>query len=134
VFVRDSQSVQGVKRLLAVQLMACLLLPAIALLFFEKEAVISVFFGALTAYIPSLIFANKMFQYQGARAAKQIVKSFDLGECLKILSTVLLFSLVFVTYKQIVPLAFFISYIAMLLMHWFSSIMIGYTQNKMESD
>ena len=132
--MKNNRTVRGVKRLLAVQLLVCLLLTMLAFLSYGLETATSVLLGGLTAYIPSLIFASKMFQYQGARAAKHIVKSFYIGECLKLFSTVLLFSLVFILYGKIVPLAFFLTYIAMLLTHWFSSIIIGYKQNKLDSN
>jgi ATP synthase protein I len=92
----------------------------------QREAV-SALAGGLVALLPAVLFAKKVFQYQGARAAKEIVKSVYLGECLKIIFSVVLFTLVFVFYK-VAPLVFFITYIVVVLSHWLAPLLIANKQ------
>ena len=55
--------------------------------------------GALIAVIPQLFFAKKAFAKQGARAAKQIMNAFYLGEAIKWALTFALFAVVFIKTK-----------------------------------
>jgi ATP synthase protein I len=55
--------------------------------------------GLLIAVIPQLFFAKKVFAKQGARAAKQIIRAFYLGEAIKWSLTFALFAIVFVNIK-----------------------------------
>lgn len=131
--VKDRLGVAGVKRLLKTQLITSVFISLVFFLFFGKNEGISAMLGGLVALVPSILFAKKMFRYQGARAARQIVKSFYTGEALKILSTAILFTLVFVMYK-IAPLAFFFTYIVVLMNYWFAPLIFANKQNRPESD
>lgn len=131
--VKDKPGVVGVKRLLKTQILTSALIALLFSLLFGKREGISALLGGLVAIIPSILFAKKMFRYQGARAARQIVKSFYIGEALKILSTAILFTLVFVLYK-IAPLAFFFTYIVVLMNYWFAPLIFANKQNRPESD
>lgn len=84
----------------------------------------SAFLGGLVYIIPSAYFAYRFFKHQGAGAAKQIVSSFYKGEALKIVLSIFLFTAVFVLCR-ITPLAFFISYIAVLMTHWIAPLIIN---------
>ncbi|WP_051546071.1 ATP synthase subunit I [Legionella lansingensis] len=127
--MKDKRGVGGVKLLLATQLILSLLLALGLLLFFGEKEAISAVLGGMVAIIPSALFARKLFQYQGARAARQIVRSFYLGEALKLLSTIALFTLVFISFK-IAPLAFFFTYIVVLMSHWFAPLFFVNKQNR----
>ena len=123
-----NRRLQGIKRLLIVQLAIGITIPVAVLIVFDMHAALSALLGSLVAFLPSLLFAEKLFRHQGARAAKQIVKNFYAGEFIKIASTMLLFSLVFL-FCEVVPLAFFLTYIAMLMTHWFAPLIIDNKQN-----
>ncbi|MBA2652928.1 MAG: ATP synthase subunit I [Tatlockia sp.] len=131
--VKAQPGVAGVKRLIKTQLFTSVLISLAFLLLSGKKEGISAILGGLVAIVPSILFANKVFRYQGARAAREIVKSFYVGEALKILSTAVLFSLVFVFYK-IAPLAFFFTYIVVLMNYWFAPLIFANKQNRPESD
>lgn len=88
---------------------------------------VSAFAGGMVAFLPAVLFAKNLFQYQGARAAKNIVRSVYVGEGLKIIFSAILFTLVFVFYK-VAPLAFFLTYIAVVLSHWFAPLIIANKQ------
>jgi ATP synthase protein I len=131
--VKDMQNWRAVQRVLVAQLLIGLLITVIVLVSVNRHAAISALLGALVALIPSVVFAKKMFQHQGARAARQIVKNFYTGEFFKIILSVILFTLVLKFYK-LVPLAFFLAYIAVIMTHWFAPLIINNKQNEPEID
>lgn len=131
--VKNKLGVSGVKRLLGIQLLTSVLISLGLLLIFGEREAISAMLGGLIAIVPSALFARKLFRYQGARAARQIVNSFYVGEALKILSSIILFTLVFVLFK-IIPLAFFSTYIVVLMNYWFAPLIFANKQNRPESD
>jgi ATP synthase protein I len=116
-----------------VQLGITLILSVLCALFYNINAAISALLGGLVCIIPNACFASKLFKHQGARAAKQIVNSFYKGEALKIFLSIFLFTAVFVLCR-ITPLAFFASYILILMTHWFAPWIIVNKQNRPESD
>ena len=122
---------KGIKRLHAIQLLLLILIALSTLVTIGKQEALSALLGGLIAFIPSVLFVKKFFQHQGARAAKQIVKSFYVGEFLKIVLSMLLFMLVFIIYK-VSPLAFFLTYVAVIVTHWFAPLIIDnkYTSNR----
>ncbi|WED42958.1 ATP synthase subunit I [Legionella cardiaca] len=131
--MKDRRSIGGIKRFLLAQLAASLLITLGLLLIWGEKEAISALLGGLVAIIPSALFAKKLFRHQGARAARQIVKSFYLGEALKIVSTIALFTFVFMSFK-IAPLAFFLTYIVVLMSHWFAPLFFANKQNRPKSD
>jgi ATP synthase protein I len=100
---------------------------------FGANAAGSALLGGMVCIIPNAYFARKLFKYQGARSAKQIVNSFYKGEAIKMILSIALFTAVFV-YVKITPLAFFASYIMVLMTHWFAPLIIVNKQNRPESD
>lgn len=126
-------SQRGFIRLWAIQLTVTFLLVLLFAITSNTNAAISALLGGLICIIPNAYFANKMFKHQGARAAKQIVNSFYKGEAMKIVISVFLFTTVFVFYR-ITPLAFFVSYIVVLMTHWLAPWIIVNKQNRPESD
>lgn len=126
-------SKRGIVRLWLIQLGATLVLAALCALIFGANAAVSALLGGMVCVVPNAYFARKLFKYQGARSAKQIVNSFYKGEAMKIILSVLLFTAVFVWIK-ITPLAFFAAYIMILMTHWFAPLIIVNKQNRPESD
>jgi ATP synthase protein I len=124
---------RNIHRFLIVQLIVIGLATIITLLIYGLHEALSAWLGGMVAFIPFIIFAKKAFQYQGARAAKKIVKNFYIGEFLKIISSILLFILVFWWYK-VAALVFFLTYIAVIVTHWFAPLFINNEQNGLKSD
>ena len=131
--VRERHGFSAVKRLLKVQLLVSVLISLGLGLIFSKREALSAMLGGLVAIIPSALFARRLFRHQGARAAQQIVKGFYLGEALKILSSVFLFAMVFLLFR-ISPLAFFLTYIVVLMSYWFAPLIFANKLNRPESD
>lgn len=120
-------------RLWLVQISTTLALAMFCALLFGVQAASSALLGGVVCIVPNAFFARKLFKYQGARSAKQIVNSFYKGEALKIILSMMLFTAVFLWVK-ITPLAFFASYIIILMTHWFAPLIIVNKQNRPESD
>lgn len=123
----------GIVRLWLVQIGLTLLIATLCTLVISINAGSSALLGGMVYIIPNAYFASKLFKHQGARAAKQIVNGFYKGEALKILISIFLFTVVFVLCR-ITPLAFFASYIMILMTHWFAPLIIDNKQNRPESD
>jgi ATP synthase protein I len=117
--VKKHQGMKGAQRLATLQLCLALLLASVALCYSGDKAALSALLGGIVAILPNVFFARKLFQYRGARAAKQIVNNFYKGEALKIILSIILFVLVF-RYTNVMPLVFFIVYITVQMMFWFA--------------
>ena len=110
---------RGARRLCFIQLVATLIMALIFAIRWHWIAVYSALLGGVVCILPTMYFAHKLFQHRGARQARNIVKSFYVGEAVKIIFSILLFSLVFL-YVTIEPLAFFSTFIVVQCMHWFA--------------
>ncbi|KTD69450.1 MULTISPECIES: F0F1 ATP synthase subunit I [Legionella] len=126
-------SKRGIVRLWCVQSGVTLVFAALCALVYDTNAASSALLGGIVCIVPNAFFASKLFKYQGARSAKQIVNSFYKGEALKIVISIFLFTAVFLLFK-ITPLAFFASYIMIQMTHWFTPLIIINKQNRPESD
>ena len=100
-----------------VQLGLVLLLAMFCAVKYNYNSAYSALLGGLVCIIPNALFALKLFKYHGARAARQIVNNFYKGEALKIVLSIILFTTVFI-FCKITPLAFFVSYVLVLMTHW----------------
>ncbi len=132
--MKNQQGLQGAKRLLFIQL-GITLLGAFALYLVDgTKGALSVILGGLVNAVPNAYFARKLFRYQGASAAKQIIKGFYQGEALKIALSVGMFALVF-KFCSVIPWAFFAAYIVAQMVLWFTPlIFVNPKQNRPESD
>jgi ATP synthase protein I len=84
----------------------------------------SALLGGLIAWLPNLYFAHKAFRFSGARAAKDIVRSFYAGEAGKLILTFVLFALTFAGVKPLEAPALFGVYLLTLLVSWFAPLLI----------
>ena len=131
--MKNRQGVLGAQRLIACQLSLTVLLAIIATLLSSTTAGISALLGGLVSVLPNAYFAIKLFKYHGAMAAKQIVNSFYKGEALKMILSVVLFSLVFKFFK-IIPVVFFAVYIVAQMAFWFAPLIFVGNKNRPKSD
>ncbi len=122
-----------ITRLWVIQLTTLIALGLLDGLLYSVDVAYSILLGGIVAIIPNAYFAYKLFKYQGARAARQIVSGFYKGEAIKIVLSIFLFTLVF-RYCNIKPLAFFMSYILIIMMHWLTPWVIVNKQKRPKSD
>ena len=118
-YVNKQLNKRGIFQLWLIQLTVVFFISSLCAMAVDANAALSALLGGLVYFIPNLCFAIKVFQYQGARSAKQIVNSFYKGEAYKIILSVFLFAAVFIFQKITAP-AFFASYIVLLITHWFT--------------
>lgn len=121
--VKNQQGLRGARRILFLQLGIAVIISLFAYVFCNLTAAYSAVMGGLVCVIPSAYFARKLFQYQGARAARKIVNNFYQGEACKIALSVVLFALVFACFK-INPVVFFGTYIVTQLVFWFAPVIL----------
>ena len=131
--MKNQQGITGAKRLVACQFIMTTLMTLGCLLVSGDRAAISALLGGLVCTLPNAYFARKMFQYQGARAARQIVNNFYKGEGLKIALSILLFTVV-LKFINIIPLIFFIVYLVVQMVFWFAPLMFTGNKYRPESD
>lgn len=111
------------RRLVSLQIVVMLALILVALATSGMFAAKSALAGALAFIIPNAVFVHNVFQYQGASAAKKIVRAFYKGEGVKLLLSILLFSIIF-NFVKIAPLVFFGVYFCMQMLAWFTPFVI----------
>lgn len=109
-----------VLKVLLAQLAAVFLMTVVLSVVAGWTAVYSAAFGGLVAWLPNVYFALMAFRYRGARAARNIVKSFYAGEAGKFVLTAVLFALVFVSVKPLNAPVLFGAFIVTQMVNWFA--------------
>jgi ATP synthase protein I len=109
---------------LMAQLGVLTLVSAVLLIWQGWNSAYSGFLGGLIAWLPNLYFAQKAFRYRGARAARDILKSFYAGEAGKFVLTAVLFALVFAGVKPLDARSVFLVFIVTQMVSWFSPLLI----------
>lgn len=113
-----------VLQVLIAQMIVVVLLSVLLLVWKGWHAGYSGFLGGLVAWLPNLYFAHKAFRYRGARAAREILKSFYAGEAGKFVLTALLFALVFAGVKPLDARLVFGVFVLTQMVSWFSPLLI----------
>lgn len=124
---------RGIFRLWLIQLILTAGFCILSTVIYGRDYGVSSLLGGLVCIVPNIWFAIKLFKYRGAHAAKRIVNSFYKGEAGKIIISVILFAAVFSLVK-VKPLFFFVSYILILITHWFAPLIIDNNQHRLKSD
>ncbi|WP_163936382.1 ATP synthase subunit I [Paraferrimonas sp. SM1919] len=122
--MRNALALKGKKsayQLVFFQFISVLLCSSIFFVSLGVDALISSFLGGMIAVLPNLVFATFAFAHSGASKADKVVKSFYRGEALKLVTTVLLFSLVFANVK-VGFMPTFVCYTLALIVHWIAPV------------
>lgn len=105
------------KRLLLLQAAVALVLLAFFAWLYGAPGAKTAFAGSIISLVPNAIFAVYAFRFGGARSASEVVRSFYAGEALKMVLTIILFALAFITLSG--PwLPLFTVFIVVTFMHW----------------
>lgn len=121
--VKSRQGIPGVKRLFLWQIGITVLASALSVLLISPVAGWSALLGGLVSIVPNAVLAWKLFQYQGARSARQIVNGFYKGEALKISLSAVMFALVFIFFT-VKPAVFFTAFIIVQMVFWFAPLIV----------
>lgn len=112
----------AVKRVLLMQLLAIALIGGFTLAFFGWLAARSALLGGLIAFLPNVYFAAKFGFSDKTRTAKDIVRSFYIGESIKIIITAGLFILIF-QLPNILFVPLFAGFVSVLMVFWCALLM-----------
>ncbi len=113
----------AVRRIILVQLAVAVISALVMWVVLGKLAAISAFAGGAIGFITGWVYANKMFAPLGSDA-KKIARAHYSAEAYKLVFTVLLFSLVFTQFKEVLALPLFVGYGATLLVYWAALIFV----------
>lgn len=111
-------------RVVGLQVVVAILVSAVCWLLLDAVAAYSALLGGLVCAMPNLYFAWKAFSYQGAQAAREIVRSFYKAEAVKFGLTAVLFALVFALVRPLNPISFFLTYAVVQAMHWLAPMVL----------
>lgn len=111
-------------KVLIAQILVVILIAAVLTVVRGWTAGYSAICGGLVAWLPNLYFALKAFRYSGARAARDILKSFYAGEAGKFVLTAVLFALVFTGVKPLDAPVLFGAFIVTQMVSWFAPLLI----------
>ncbi|WP_354622883.1 ATP synthase subunit I [Psychromonas sp. MME2] len=119
-------------RLLAFQLLIMLFLALILTVFSSVKSGYSALAGGITFTLPNIIFVLMAFAHAGASKTKLIIRGFYGGEAIKIVLTVILFS-IFLGYFKLSLLAFYSAFFCLLISQWFAPFFF-HNNNGMKND
>lgn len=91
----------------ALPLLILLVLSALVAGVLTASHGISMLLGGLAVLIPNGVFAFFAFRHGGAGNARNIVRSFYLGEALKLVSVAILLTIIFTAFDKLIPGAAF---------------------------
>ncbi len=112
-----------VKRLLLAQLAVSVMFP-LAMLPFGMIAALSAAAGCCASFIPNAYFAYRTFQYRGARAVNDIIRSSFAGEFGKWALMALIFIVLFKFYKDTLNhAALFSGFVVVQLVIWLTPLL-----------
>jgi len=123
------QRLRVIKLLLIWQLAISVMVGAAGLVW-GFSAALGAFAGGIIVWLPNCYFALRAFRHRGARAARQIVRSFYAGFAGKLVLTVALFVAVFAGLKPLHAPAVFAGFLIVQAMNWVVPLVVGIRQAK----
>lgn len=111
----------AIRKLLLAQVLMVAFVSNVALGFFGVQAGKSALLGGIIGFLPNACFAFKISGMKG-KPANLILRSFYVGEALKLVLTAALFILVF-QLPDILGLPLFAGFMAVLMVFWFALLM-----------
>lgn len=105
------------RNILLLQSVLVIIFSFIYTFFLGKNDGLSALYGGLICIIPSGVFAFLVFRYSGASKIKLVVRSFNKGNKLKFLLTILLFLFVY-QWQNLQPLPLIVTYVVTLMAQW----------------
>ncbi|CAL1240328.1 ATP synthase subunit I [Candidatus Methylocalor cossyra] len=107
----------AIRWILRTQLLASGSIALLMLAFWGWPEARSAFLGGLAAFLPNIYFAIKFGRPHATRTAGQIVRSFYLGETIKLITTAAAFVLIF-QLPEIKSIPLFIGFGSVLMVYW----------------
>ncbi|MFT6984701.1 MAG: ATP synthase protein I [Psychromonas sp.] len=107
------------------QFLLVLLLALILSVVFSAKLGYSALAGGVTFVLPNFIFVLMAFAHAGASKSKLVVRGFFAGEAIKLILTVILFT-VFLKYGALSLTAFYISFSLLVISQWLAPFFFNY--------
>ncbi|MFK7892143.1 MAG: ATP synthase subunit I [Granulosicoccus sp.] len=123
--MRHAEKRLRVIRLLLVWQLCSAVFAGIVGLYWGMAAATGALAGGLIVWLPNCYFAFRAFRFRGARAARQIVRSFYAGAAGKMLLSAALFTLVFVNLRPLNAAAVFLGFAFVQAVNWIVPLAIG---------
>ena len=98
-------------KIAAYQLFFLLLLTFAVVLLAGWVSAYSLLIGGLISLIPGTLFANRVFKYRGARAARQIAREVNRGEAIKLVLSAAGFAAAFIAVHPLNVVALFSGFV-----------------------
>lgn len=108
-----------VRRILQLQALAIIAVAGLAMAWSGVEEAKSALLGGLVGFLPNALFAFKFGRQDPKRTARQVVRTFYLGETIKLLVTALLFAIVF-QLPGILFMPLIIGFVSVVMVFWFA--------------
>jgi ATP synthase protein I len=108
---------QLTRKLLFYQSITSIILTLFFTLYFGNYAGISALYGGLICLFPAMVFALLAFRYTGASQNQLVVRSFNKGNKLKFIFTIVLFVVAY-KWPNLQPLPLMVSYFVTLMAQW----------------
>lgn len=103
---------------------------AAGLVLTDRAGGVSALLGGLICWVPNCWFAYRAFRHRGARAARQIVRSFYAGEAGKMALTVLFFAIVFINMRSVNALALFAGFAGVQSISWIVPLLVARSETR----
>tara|TARA_B100001094_G_scaffold283984_1_gene297110 strand:+ start:4054 stop:4470 length:417 start_codon:yes stop_codon:yes gene_type:complete len=111
-----TQNKKKVYVLVLFQVIVALSMSLLFLLLYGLKEALDALLGGIVAFIPNFVFASMTFATFGARQLDKTIRFFYWGEALKILLTIMLFTVIFVL-RKVDFASFFLTYVFVLSTH-----------------
>jgi len=119
-----------IRLLLFWQLIAACSVGAAGFVLTDRAGGVSALLGGLICWVPNCWFAFRAFRHRGARAARQIVRSFYAGEAGKMALTVLFFAIVFINMRSVNALALFAGFAGVQMINWIVPLLVARSETR----
>jgi len=111
--------------MLAIEAVVTGIIAFLLLLSMGRETAGSVVLGGLAHIVPNAYFARYAFRHSAADSPQLALRWFYFGEVIKIIATVLIFTVGFLLFKQLNMAVLFLTYMAMLILNlWGNSVLM----------
>ena len=104
-------------KLVLVQVTVAVLTAIVFSIVWELSTGLAALAGGMVAAVPNFVFVTLAFSTSGASQADKVLKSFYRGEAVKLLLTIVLFSLIF-SQLSMAFMPVFVGYVVTLMVHW----------------
>ena len=112
----DKARGRRIARIIGLQVGISIVIAVLLLAFVGTIAALSAFVGGAIAFVPAALYAGRMVAVTGSDP-KTLLRAQYLAEAFKTATTLILFGMTFVLFRQVVASWLFVTYVAALLMY-----------------